>query len=450
MARTLIKGGWILSMDPGIGDIRGGDVLVDDDSIVAVGRNIAADDVQTIDASNRLVLPGFINMHQHTWETGLRGTVADWTVAEYMRKFHATAVPLFRPDDVYIANLFGALNQINCGTTTLWDWHHCNATIDHTDAAIDALAETGIRAIYGHGTTKTNPKPGEKPFSEVPHPRARVERLRKGRLASDDARITLAMCILGPALSVWDVTEHDVRLARELGVQWSCHTGAQGVPQLAPGGVRRLADLGLLGPDADFVHAQNFTDEELKIIIDHGGSITIAAECEYNFGHGDPATHRVLALGGCPCFGVDVEANVSGDMMTVLRFGLQIARGIQAEQAPRPTLTLKTKTREALEWGTIGNARALGMDRRIGSLTPGKQADLILIRTDDINTFPVRDPVQTVIFQAYPSNIDTVMVAGEIMKRDGRLVYPEAEMRRKMAQLDASGARILEQAGIRF
>ena len=256
------------------------------------------------------------------------------------------------------------------------------------------------------------------------------------------------MCIQGPGFSVWECTEHDVRLARDLSLRWSCHTGAQGIPLYAPDAVRKLDELGLLGPEANFVHANNFTDDELKRIVDRGGSITVTPECECNFGHGQPVTGRVLAQGGMPSFGVDVESNISGDMFSVLRFGLQYERAQVAEAHPRPTRTLTLHTRDALEWGTIGNARALGMDDRIGSLTPGKQADIILTRTDDINTAPVHDPVQTLVYMATPFNIDTVFIAGEIKKQGGKLVFPEAAWREKLSRLETSGRRILGQAGV--
>ncbi len=450
MARKLIKGGWVVSMDSAIGDIHGGDVLIEDDKIVEVGRNIDAVDAEVIDATRMIVAPGLINGHEHTWQTGVRGTVSNWTMFEYSQLMHATAVPHFTPDDVRIANLCGALNQLNCGTTTLFDWHHCNATTDHTDAAIDSLEEAGIRAIYGHGQTKTDPKPGEKPFNERPHSRERVERLRKGRLASDDGLVTMAMCIQGMGFSVWECIEHDVRLAKDMGLRWSNHTGALGVPMFADDAVRKLDDLGLLGPDADFVHGTNLTDDEMKLIIDRGGSITVAPECECNFGHGNPVTGKVLELGGTPSFGIDLESNISGDMFSAVRFGLQFERAMYTDARPRPTKTMPDhlKTRVALEWATIGNARAMGMDDRIGSLTPGKQADVILVHGTDINTCPVHDPVQTLVFMTTPHNIDTVLVAGEYRKRDRKLVYPEAALRQKLEELAASGQRILDAAGV--
>ena len=135
-------------------------------------------------------------------------------------------------------------------------------------------------------------------------------------------------------------------------------------------------------------------------------------------------------------------------MFSVVRYGLQFERAMVAEAKPRPTETLTLHTRDALAWGTIGNATALGMADKIGSLTPGKQADIILTRTDDINTCPVHDPVQTLIYMATPFNIDTVFIAGEIKKRAGKLVYSDVDLREKLGQLEASGRRILDQAGV--
>jgi cytosine/adenosine deaminase-related metal-dependent hydrolase len=260
----------------------------------------------------------------------------------------------------------------------------------------------------------------------------------------------MAMCIQGIGFSVWDCIEHDVRLARDMGLRWSNHTGAQGTPLFAENAVVRLDELGLLGPDADFVHATNFSDDEIKLIVDRGGSITVAPECECNFGHGNPATGRVLAAGGTPSFGVDLESNISGDMFSVIRFALQLERGMYTDARPRPTKTMPEhlKTRVALEWATIGNARALGMDDKIGSLTPGKQADVILTRGDDLNTCPVHDPIQTLVFMATPFNVDTVFVNGDVRKRGGKLVYPEAALRQTLTKLTESGRRILDAAGV--
>jgi cytosine/adenosine deaminase-related metal-dependent hydrolase len=174
MRRKLIKSATIISMDAALGDFNAGDVLIEGNRIADVRPNInlgsGAIETEIIDSAGRIVIPGLINAHMHTWQTALRGFAANWTLLEYFRRMHAGLATLFRPDDIYIATLVGALNQINCGTTTLVDWCHNNPTPDHTDAALRGLIESGIRAAFFHGSPKPEPKPGEPHFSEVPHP----------------------------------------------------------------------------------------------------------------------------------------------------------------------------------------------------------------------------------------------------------------------------------------
>ena len=181
-----------------------------------------------------IVMPGLVNAHIHTWQTGLRGLAGDWAATNYFRAMHAGLATFFRPEDIQIANLVGALNQINAGTTTLVDWHHNNPTPAHSDAAIDGLLESGIRAVFLHGSPKPDPKPGQKPYSEIPMPRAEVERIRKGRLSSDDALVTMGLAILGPQMSVHDVCITDFKLARELDLSPACTTPAPAMPAPKP------------------------------------------------------------------------------------------------------------------------------------------------------------------------------------------------------------------------
>ena len=182
MSRILIKNGTIVSMDRQTGDLRG-DLLVENERIAAINPAIEASDAQIIDASTMIVIPGLINSHIHAWETGLRGIAGDWTMPQYVQAMHRGLATHFRPDDINIANLMGALTSINSGITTIVDWCHNNSTPEHTDAAIEGLQESGVRAVFLHGSPKPNPKPGQKHFSEMPMPRVEVERLLKGRLA---------------------------------------------------------------------------------------------------------------------------------------------------------------------------------------------------------------------------------------------------------------------------
>src|SRR5271167_4214981 len=191
MRRILLKDATIVSMDGAVGDFDRGDLLIDSDRIAAIGRDLEAADAEAVDMRGRILIPGFVNAHMHTWQTGLRGIAANWTLLEYFRWMHAGLATQFTPDDIGIATLVGAYNQMNCGATTLADWCHNNPTPAHTDAAVAALRESGIRSVFLHGSPKPDPKAGQLHFSEVPHPRREVERLAKGMLGGPDNLVTL-------------------------------------------------------------------------------------------------------------------------------------------------------------------------------------------------------------------------------------------------------------------
>lgn len=448
MRRTLIKNAVVLSMDSRLGDMPEGDVLIEDDRIAAVAPHLATPDgAEIIDATGMIVMPGFVNAHQHTWQTGIRGIAGDWSLADYGRHMHAGLATRFTPEDLYLANLIGALNQLNGGATTLFDWCHNNPSPDYSDRAIDGLMESGIRAVFGHGTPKPKLDAHGIPTAEYLHPEDEVKRLRHGRLASEDALVTMALCIRGPDLSTYEATKFDLQLARRYGLIASCHIGGRMKSvRKTPDGIARLQRDGLLGPDFNLVHANKLDDDELRAAADAGVSVTVTPEVEMQMGHGIPVTGRLLKLGARPSIGIDVESNIGGEMLWATRFALQVQRGLDnltAQENGHELASVSIPARRALEWITIDGARALRMEHKIGSLTPGKQADLILIRTDDLNLFPSHDPLETVLFQANSSNVDTVLVAGKPVKRAGKLLY--AELARKKAALLESGKRLLRQ-----
>jgi len=447
VAARLIRGGIVVSMDPAIGDLRRGDVLVEGDRIQAVAERIDAPGAEVIDASGCIVLPGLVNAHQHTWQTALRGVAGNWTILEYFHHVHAGLATKFRPEDIHIATLVGALNQMNCGATTLVDWCHNNPTPEHTDRAVDALVESGIRAAFFHGSPKPDPKPGQKPFWEVPHPRSEVKRLLK-RLPANNGLVTLGLAILGPHYSTYEVAQQDFRLAREFGLIASMHCA--GGEARTPDGWDRLAAEGLLGDNTNIVHGQTLSDEQLAFMVERGVTFSLTPETEMTQGHGFAITGRLRKLGVQPSLGVDLESAISGDLFGVARAALASQRAMDNADSRATTGKLpETSTihcREALGWITLEGARMLKMDDRIGSLTPGKQADVILIRADDLNMWPVHDPVTSVVMQANTGNVDTVMVAGEFRKLHGKLLYPQ--LGRRKEELLASGQRILGELGL--
>jgi 5-methylthioadenosine/S-adenosylhomocysteine deaminase len=360
--RKLIKDGHVISMDPKVGT-GAFDILVEDDRIVAIAPSLRVQDAEAIDASGCIVIPGLVNAHMHTWQTALRGVASNWTLPQYFRSVHAGLATLFTPDDLYIGTLVGALNQLNCGTTTLGDWCHNNPTSAHTDRAVDGLLESGIRSVFFHGSPKPDPKPGQKHFSEVPHPRSEVERLLKHRLTSRNGLVTLGMAILGPHYSTYDVAVEDFKLARELELVASMHCA--GLEPKTPDGWDRLAAAGLLGPNNNIVHGNNLSDAQLRMMLDLGVTFSLAPETEMSQGHGHPITGRLRDAGYAPSLGVDLESVMSGDMFSVARMALASQRALDNNEARRTNGQLPSTTTvtcdEALGWITIHGARALGL-----------------------------------------------------------------------------------------
>lgn len=442
MKRMLLKGAAIVTMDPAIGDLAKGDVLIEDDRIAAVRPDIAAD-AETIDASDMLILPGLINGHLHTWQTALRGLAADWTVAEYMKAMHRGLATVFKPEDIGIGNLAGALNQINNGATTLVDWYHNNPTPEHTDAAIAGLDGSGIRALFLHGSPKPDPKPGQKHFSEVPMPRGEVERLRKGRFASDEGLVTLGLAILGPYYSIYDVTRHDVQLAREFGLIASMHVG--GGKPTTPDGFERLIAEKLIDGRVSVVHGNDIPPDTIRRLAGAGATFTVTADVELQMGYGDPLTGLLKALNSPMAVGTDVEPAVGSDLFTCMRITLQHERNRTIVETLEKTgerpQRMPISCRDALGWITIDAAKVAGLDHKIGSITPGKQADLTLLRTTDLNMVPMQDLVGCAVMQASVANVDSVMIAGAWKKRGGKLLA--ANLPATLEKLRASGARIL-------
>lgn len=447
MAATLIRDGIVVSMDPAIGDLPHGDVLVEGATIKAVGPRLDAPGAEVIDAAGCIVIPGLVNAHQHTWQTALRGVAGNWTILEYFHHVHAGLATKFKPADIYIATLVGALNQINCGTTTLVDWCHNNPTPEHTDGAIEGLVESGIRAAFFHGSPKPDPKPGQRPFWEMPHPKSEVERLVK-RLPANDGLVTLGLAILGPHYSTYEVAQQDFRLAREHGLIASMHCA--GGEARTPDGWDRLAAEGLLADNNNIVHGQTLTDAQLKMMLERGVTFSLTPETEMLQGHGFAITGRLRKLGAQPSLGVDLESGISGDMFTVARVALASQRAMDNAESRATTgklpETSTVRCREALGWITMEGARMLKMDDRIGSLTPGKQADVVIVRADDLNMWPVHDPVASVVMQAGTGNVDTVLVAGKVRKRRGKLLFTKLEQRKH--ELLVSGRRILSEMGL--
>lgn len=459
MTATLIRNAAIVSMDPTIGDMDSGDILIDDGRIIEVARNIAADHATIVDGRGHIVIPGMINAHIHTWEFALRGIGGNWVGSrDYHANMHQGMATRYTARDVYLANLMGSLNQMHHGTTTIMDWCHIVKDAEMTDAAIDGLAASGIRAVFARGTVKPPITQAATPYYKIPFPRDEIHRLRTGRFAADDGLLSLAMAILGPDWGEYDVAVHDIRLAREYGLINSAHSYGRKGKRVVEDGYPRLAREGLLGPDHNIAHGNCFDENELKIVLDAGCTITATCLTEM-MNYEQPAMlGRMAKLGGVPSIGSDCDPYFNSSMLWVTRHAFQHQRELDNRSlyalGKWPAATQhSTQTRDALYWATMGGARALKLDHKIGSITPGKQADLTLFNTRGMNLFaaaPGGDPAHAIVLYAEAADVDSVMIAGRFVKRDGKLVFPAARLATLRDDVLASRSRIMRDAGYTY
>jgi 5-methylthioadenosine/S-adenosylhomocysteine deaminase len=426
--KLLIRGGTVLSVDPSIGDLPRGDVLIEDDTIVAVQPEISAD-AETIDATGFIVIPGFVDTHRHTWEAAIRGSAPNATLDDYFVEILDTFAPLYRPEDVYASNLAGALECLDAGITTLVDWSHINNTPEHPDAAIRALQEVGIRSQYAYGSA--NLSLSDYWFeSKIAIPNDDVRRVRDTYFSSDEGLLTMALATRGSGFCLDDVVRSEWTLARDLGIPITVHV-AMGRMAGRFAMVKHLSEMGLLGPDTTYVHCCYLSDEEWRLLADSGGTVSIAAQVETQMGHGWPPVVKAMEYGLRPSLSIDVVTTVPGDMFTQIRaaFGADRARANAVFwQKNEPAEGLLT-ARQLLEIATINGAHVAGLESRTGSLTPGKKADVVLLDARRLNVAPVIDPVAAVTLSADVSNVDTVIVNGVVRKRNGALTADVARAR---------------------
>jgi cytosine/adenosine deaminase-related metal-dependent hydrolase len=420
--RTLIRGGTVLSVDPEIGNLPRGDVLIEDGAIAAVQPAINAD-AEVIDADGFIVIPGFVDTHRHTWEAAIRGCAPDATLDDYFVEVLDTFAPVYEPEDVYASNLAGALECLNAGITTLVDWSHINNTPQHADAAIRGLQEAGIRSQYAYGSA--NLSLADYWFeSKICVPSDDVRRVRETYFSSERGLLTMALATRGPGFCTDDVVRTEWGIARELGIPITIHVG---MGRLAGrwSMIKQLHGLGLLGSDTTYIHCCYFSDEEWQLVADSGGTISIAPQIESQMGHGHPPTMKAIEYGLRPGLSIDVVTTAPGDMFTQIRAAFAadrervLSKAWEANtDAPPNILTAKDMLRIA----TINGAHVAGLESRTGSLTPGKRADVVLLDARLLNMAPLIDPVAAVTLCADVSNVDTVLVDGEIRKRGGKLV----------------------------
>jgi len=441
-SRTLIRGGTVLTNDASIGEFKQGDLLIEGNRIAAVGPRIEADDAQVIDATHMIVIPGLVDSHRHTWQTLLRAVGTDWTLGQYFTGMRLIAGRLYKPDDMYISNYLGALEALSSGITTLYDWCHNNNTPDHAEQAYLGLRDSGIRGVWGYGNANDDNVPPNSQITDL----ADVRRMREKYFSSNEQLLTMAFAARGPEISNIDITEKEFRFVRDLGLRITVHVGV-GSWHVDPMG--QMNSRGLLKDDTTYVHCNMLSHQEMQLIIDSGGTTSLSPETELNMGLGDLATLRFLALGHRPSISTDETSSAPGDMFSSMRTVLTVARGDAAREALRDGRELEPiplTSRDVFECSTIEGAKACGYGHLIGTLTPGKQADVVLIDTNAVNLMPLNYSYGSIIECTHAGNIDTVFVAGRLMKRHGKLLNVDLGALRR--RVDAARDGLFDRAGI--
>jgi 5-methylthioadenosine/S-adenosylhomocysteine deaminase len=455
--RTLIKGGIVLTQDPSLGELPNADILVEDDRIVAVGPGLSAESAKVIDATGDIVIPGFIDTHRHTWETSIRTCAPDYTLGAYFGAILDQFAPKYRPDDVYAANQWGALECINAGITTLVDWSHIMNTADHADAAVKGLQDTGIRSVFAFGFPNTSIQAWwfgmDYGGSTERINGDEARRIRRQYLSDDKGLITMALATRGTNFCKPEVVRYEWELARELGINITVHVAMDrfGYTKMQ---LRALKEMGLLYPNTTYIHSSHLLDDEWLMVRDSGGNVSLAPQIELQMGHGWAPAQKADKLGIPVGLSSDVATTASSDQFTQMHAIFASERGLRHQvswdenlDGNVPTSDLVT-SRQVLRWATLDGAKVAGIADRTGSITPGKKADLVIIDGHAVNVAPIIDPVGAVVCAADVSNVDTVMVNGVVLKRDGKLVADLSGPRQKvMASRDFLVSQIPAQEG---
>jgi 5-methylthioadenosine/S-adenosylhomocysteine deaminase len=479
--RYIIRGGSVMSIDPQVGDFANADVLVEGKKILAIGPNLQADGAAEIDATGRIVMPGFIDTHHHQFETALRSFLADGVLINdgsgtaagtttYYEYILLTFAPVYRPQDVYINELFGGLSQLDDGVTTVHDVSQIHHTPAHSDAAIQALFDTGRRFAFGYFEgAGSNP-----PNYAYPQDAFRI---KQQYFSSTDQLGTMIMggeVYLGAPIYTQSWT-----IGRQLGLQIAAHI-------LSPFGIRPILNqlaqsqggvnnnIGI-GSDNLFIHMTGMSDLGWQAVHDKGAQVSIAFPIEMNMRHGMPPILKMQSLGMEPALSVDVECTLTADFFTQMRSCMNLQRVVLNEMIllqgsppdpldwglpgspldvpngnPWPTppanLPAPLTTRDVLRFGTINGAKALRLDGKTGSLTPGKEADILILDATRINVAPLNQVPGAVVSLMDRTNVETVIVAGEIRKWKGQLL--DVDLPHLRQQLEASRNYLFSAAGI--
>ncbi|BFO17914.1 amidohydrolase family protein [Streptomyces sp. KM77-8] len=412
---VVFRGGTVLTMDDRRTVLTGADVLVVGRHIEAVGPSLAVPEgTAEIDATGGIVMPGMIDTHRHMWQTAMRGYGADWTLTQYFVWYYLEHGRYFRPEDVYAGNLLSAIEALDAGVTTTVDWSHGLRTVQHADAAVDALEEVPGRFVLAYGNIQAAPWE----WSAAPEFRDFVARRFHG---DDMLGFQMAFDVTGdPAFPEKAAFE----VARELGATVTTHAGVWGATD--DNGIRLMHDHGFMTPGTVYVHAATLGADSYHRIAATGGSVSVSTESEQSCGQGYPPTWALRAHGIPVSLSMDTSVWWSGDLFSAMRATLGADRArehLEAHAVGETVAHAHLRAEQVVEWATRGGARALGLDGKVGALVAGRKADIVLIKNDHSPVmFPLLNPYGHVAFQAQRADVHTVVVDGRVVKYDHRLV----------------------------
>lgn len=435
--RIVIRGATILTMDPAIGDFATGDILVEGRSIVAVGKSLDVGSAEEVDARGMIVTPGFIDTHHHQFETALRSFLADGILLpdgkphgeiNYYNYIIERFAPVYTPDDIYISILAGSLSQLDAGVTSVLDVSQVHFTPECTDAVAQALQDCGRRSAMGYfGGHELTPEA------------ARNVKLQY--FSSDDQLLTMVMGgeMLRPDFrDVW-------KIGRELGVPIALHVvGTFGMAATFD----EAARAGEFGPDNIFIHMTGMSELAWKAAADAGAHVSLAVPIEMHMRHGQPPIQRALSHDMQPSLSSDVECTMTADPFTQMRSALTLQRMLVNDEALAGGQDLPEllTARDVLRFATVEGAKGLRLDRKVGSITPGREADLVFLDAAALNVAPLNNAAGAVVTLMERSNVEAVMVAGKFRKWNGALL--DVHVDKVLAELEASRDGLFERAGI--
>lgn len=424
---VVLRGGTVLPMDPAHSVLPESDVLVVGDRIEAVGPQLAVPpETVEIDASGGIVMPGMIDTHRHMWQTAMRGYGADWTLTQYFVWYYLEHGTAFRPEDVYAGNLLSAIESLDAGVTTTVDWSHGLQTVQHADAAVDALETVPGRFVLAYGNIQQGPWE----WSASPEFRDFVDR-RMTR--TDMLGFQMAFDVTGdPAFPEKAAFE----VARELDVPVTTHAGVWGATN--DDSIRLMHEHGFMTEKNIYVHAATLDADSYHRIAATGGKVSVATESEQSCGQGYPPTWTLRNYGIPVSLSMDTSVWMSGDLFTAMRstIGADRSREHLEAHAKGDTIThCHLRAEEVVEWATLGGARALGLDHLLGTLEPGKKADVVLLKNDRSPAmFPILNAHGHVALQAQRGDVHTVIVDGRVVKHAHQLIGIDLEGARRTVE----------------